>query len=82
MAQEPAKPTEPPAIPEATCSVAKCKQSVRAKGLCRKHFMGWRRGDVGKKHRYKICSKEGCRKPRTLGSLCTEHTNKGEPAAA
>ena len=29
------------------CQVAKCKQPVRAKGYCRKHFLGWRRGDVG-----------------------------------
>ena len=49
------------------CQVAKCKQPVRAKGYCRKHYIGWRRGDVGKKHRYKICSKEACRKPAVLG---------------
>lgn len=65
-----------------TCSVDKCKQAVRAKGLCRKHFIGWRRGDVGDHHRYKTCSKEGCRKPRTKGGLCDEHAGVAAPAAA
>ena len=30
-----------------TCKVEGCKQGVRAKGFCRKHFMGWRRGGLG-----------------------------------
>ena len=53
---------------------------MRARGYCRKHFISWRRGDLGKKHQYKICSKEGCRKPRVLGGLCGEHSGKGTPA--
>ncbi len=72
------------AAPGPTCSVDKCKQSVRAKGLCRKHYIGWRRGKVGKKHRYSICSKEGCRKPAVAAGKCAEHKKGGaaEPAAA
>ena len=70
----------PPATDGPKCSVEKCKQPVRAKGYCRKHFIGWRRGEVGKKHQYKICSKEGCRKPRVLGGHCEEHSGKGAPA--
>jgi hypothetical protein len=62
------------------CTVAKCKQPHRAKGYCRKHFLAWRRGKIGTDHRYKICSKEGCRKPRELGGLCAEHAGKGAPA--
>ena len=62
------------------CSAEKCKQPVRAKGYCRKHFIAWRRAEVGKHHRYKICSKEGCRKPRALGGLCDEHSGKAKPA--
>lgn len=71
----------PPAEPGARCSVEKCKQPVRAKGYCRKHYIGWRRGSVGDKHRYKICTAEGCRKPRVKGSLCEEHS-KPKAAAA
>ena len=65
------------------CGVEGCKQPVRAKGLCRKHFMGWRRGaDVGVAPRYKVCSKEGCRKKREFGSLCAEHAGKDAPEGA
>jgi hypothetical protein len=72
-----------------TCRAEKCKQPVRAKGYCRKHFIAWRRGEVGDHHRYKICSKEACRKPRTKGGLCDEHAGvasatapaEGAPAA-
>ena len=62
------------------CRAPKCKQPVRAKGYCRKHFMNWRRGSVGDHHRYKICSKEACRKPRTKGGLCDEHAGVAAPA--
>ena len=65
-----------------TCRAEKCQQPVRAKGYCRKHFMAWRRGEVGDHHRYKICSKEGCRKPRAKGGLCDEHAGTAAPAAA
>ena len=64
-----------------TCQVEKCKQPVRAKGYCRKHFIAWRRSELGDHHRYKICSKEACRKPRTKGGLCDEHAGVGAPAA-
>jgi hypothetical protein len=64
-----------------TCRADKCKQAVRAKGYCRKHYIGWRRGTVGAAHRYKICSKEACRKPRTKGGLCDEHAGTAAPAA-
>jgi hypothetical protein len=64
------------------CRVDGCKQPVRAKGYCRKHFIGWRRGALGDHHRYKICSKEACRKPRTKGGLCDEHAGVAAPAAA
>ncbi len=64
-----------------TCRAEKCKQPVRAKGYCRKHFIAWRRAEVGDHHRYKICSKEACRKPRTKGGLCDEHAGVGSAAA-
>jgi hypothetical protein len=62
-----------------TCQVAKCKQPIRAKGYCRKHFLAWRRGKVGEKHRYNTCSKPECRKPATTGGRCEEHA-KGRKA--
>jgi hypothetical protein len=70
-----------PAAPEGErCSVEKCSQPIRAKGLCRKHFHAWRRGaDVGVAARYKVCSKEGCRKAREYGGLCAEHAGKAAP---
>jgi hypothetical protein len=72
-----------PAAPGKKCSVDKCKQPVRAKGYCRKHYGAWRRGKIGKKQRYNICCKEGCRKAAVAGGVCAEH-KKGAvaPAAA
>ena len=79
-----AKPAKKAAAPYdgPPCRVEGCKQPVRAKGYCRKHFVAWRRGDVGDHHRYKICSKEACRKPRTKGGLCDEHAGVAAPAGA
>lgn len=71
----------PPVTDGPTCKVEGCKQGVRAKGFCRKHFVAWRRGTVGDHHRYKICSKEACRKPRVKGGLCAEHAGIGGAAA-
>jgi hypothetical protein len=70
------------------CKADKCKQPVRAKGYCRKHYFAWKRGKIGTKQRYKICSKEGCRKPAVLRGRCEEHKKGGAaggeaaPAAA
>jgi hypothetical protein len=78
-----AKGKATPAVTDGpTCRAEGCKQAVRAKGYCRKHFMNWRRGSVGDHHRYKICSKEACRKPRTKGGLCDEHAGVVAPADA
>jgi hypothetical protein len=64
------------------CTAEKCTQPLRAKGYCRKHFLAWRRGELGAHHHYKICSKEGCRKKRELGGLCAEHAGKSQPEGA
>ena len=64
------------------CTNEGCKQPLRAKGYCRKHYLAWRRGKLGVHHHYKICSKEACRKPRAFGGLCAEHAGKGQPAEA
>jgi len=56
------------------CTVEGCKvPKYRAKGYCVKHYRLWRQGKLGKKQRYKICSKEGCRKPMGRWGLCEEH---------
>ena len=60
-----------------SCRIAKCKRPYRAKGYCNVHYREWRHGEHPKP-RYKICTKEACRKPRAKGSLCEEH---GRPAA-
>jgi hypothetical protein len=71
-----------PSRDEARCSVDGCKRPYRAKSYCNVHYKAWRRGTMeGHRARYKICTKEGCRKPRALGSLCAEHAGKGEAAA-
>ena len=62
------------------CTAEKCTQPLRAKGYCRKHFLAWRRGELGANQHYKICSKEACRKKREFGGLCAEHAGKGAPA--
>jgi hypothetical protein len=75
---QPAK-SKPAAPGGEKCCVEKCKQPKRAKGYCRKHYMAWRRGKIGKKQRYNTCSKEGCRKPAIAGGVCAEH-KKGAKA--
>ncbi len=65
-----------------SCKVDNCKQPVRAKGYCRKHYLAWRREELGTKHRYNTCSKEACRKKAEIGGRCTEHKKGGGEAAA
>jgi hypothetical protein len=77
-----AKVAKPVAEGGKKCRAEKCKQPVRAKGYCRKHYMAWRREKVGNKFRYKMCSKEACRKKAVLGGRCAEHKKGAEAAAA
>lgn len=85
MSEETATATQHHQKPRAEqkCSVDNCKRPYRAKGFCIAHYRKWRHGEVeGTKSRYKICTKEACRKPRAAqGSLCVEHAG-GAPAAA
>lgn len=55
-----------------TCKIENCKQPVKAKGYCRKHYRKWRQGEYGHA-RYKICGEEGCRRPRYAKGYCEEH---------
>ena len=73
---------------DAKCSVEGCKRPYRAKTYCNVHYAAWRRGEnEAHKARYKRCTKEACRKPRSgTGSLCEEHKAaakaEGAPAAS
>ena len=69
-----------------TCKFEGCAGTVVGKGYCSRHYAKWRRGGLPK-GRYKICTAEGCRKPRAAaGSKCEEHAKSkaagGEAAAA
>ncbi len=54
------------------CKVDKCKNQVRAKGYCPRHFKKWRQGELPKP-RYKICKEENCRKPLYREGYCEPH---------
>ena len=55
-----------------SCRIENCKQPVKAKGYCKKHYRKWRQGEYGKT-RYKICREENCRKPHFAKGYCEEH---------
>lgn len=61
-----------------TCKLEGCTGTVVGKGYCSRHYAKWRRGELPK-GRYKICTAEGCRKPRAVGSKCADHA-KGKAA--
>lgn len=64
------------------CTIEGCTRPYRAKSYCNVHYKQWRRGEMdGHTARYKICTKEACRKPRATGSLCAEHAAKEKEAA-
>ena len=72
---------------EKKCSVESCKRPYRAKGYCVTHYKLWRRGELeGHKARYKLCSKEACKKAAGRFGLCDEHRGvapkEGEAPAA
>ena len=56
--------TATPPRDERKCSVEGCKRPYRAKTYCVVHYQAWRRGEIeAHKTRYKLCSKEACKKP-------------------
>jgi len=59
-----------------TCKLEGCAREVAGKGYCARHYKQWRRGSLPKA-RYKICTHEGCRKPRRIRSKCEEHARGG-----
>lgn len=73
-------PKAAPVSVRGNCTAKGCKQPLRAKGLCRKHYLGWRRGTFGSDHRYKTCSKEACLKKVFKAGRCEEHQPNAKPA--
>jgi hypothetical protein len=63
-------------MPKGSCKLEGCERDVVGKDYCARHYKQWRRGELPK-GRYKICTNEGCRKPRSVGSKCEEHGRKG-----
>ena len=72
-------------MPKGNCKFENCAREASGKGYCARHYKQWRQGKLPK-GRYKICTAEGCRKPRAaVGSKCEEHAKTpagGETAAA
>ncbi len=65
---------------EQKCSVEGCKRPYRAKTYCVTHYKLWRRGENEKhKARYKLCSKEACKKIAGRWGLCDEHRATAKP---
>jgi hypothetical protein len=63
------------------CKVEGCEREAVGKGYCARHYKKWRRGALPK-GRYKICTEEGCRKPRQVRAKCEEHARKPKPEAS
>jgi hypothetical protein len=64
-----------------TCKMEECERAAAGKGYCDRHYRQWRRGELPKA-RYKTCTHEGCRKPRSVGSKCEEHGGKSAATEA
>jgi len=64
-----------------TCKFEVCSRGAVGKGYCARHYKKWRQGTLPK-GRYKICTAEGCRRPRARGSKCEEHARKSGTEAA
>jgi hypothetical protein len=62
------------------CKMDGCEKAAVGKGYCARHYKQWRQGALPKA-RYKTCTHEACRKPRSIGSKCEEHGRKA-PAEA
>jgi hypothetical protein len=68
-------------MPKGPCKLEGCEKAAVGKEYCSSHYKQWRRGGLPKA-RYKICTAEACRKPRSLGSKCEEHGRKAAAGAA
>ncbi len=68
-------------MPTGSCKHDKCEGPAAGKGYCMRHYRAWKLGKLPKA-RYKICTAEGCRKPRDTGSKCTEHVPVSRRAKA
>lgn len=64
----------------AACSIEGCKRPYRAKSYCFFHYKKWRQGELPHS-RYRICSKEQCRKPTQKAGLCETHWTEANKKA-
>jgi hypothetical protein len=67
-------------MPKGPCKLDGCENPAMGKGYCARHYKQWRQGTLPKA-RYKTCTHEACRKPRSVGSKCEEHGRKPAVAA-
>lgn len=67
-------------MPKEACKFEGCEKPSVGKGYCSRHYKQWRQGELPKA-RYKTCTHEACRKPRSVGSKCAEHGGKGAAGA-
>jgi hypothetical protein len=72
-------------VSERTCSVLGCAGTIKARGLCNKHYMHWRRdhpGEVVQRINDGPCSVEGCSKPARTRGKCSPHYNQALAAGS
>lgn len=68
-------------MPKGNCKHDKCEGPAAGKGYCKRHYRAWKLGNLPKA-RYKICTAEGCKKPRAAGSKCADHVPVSRRAQA
>lgn len=57
-------------MPDRTCSESSCSQPVNCRGMCRRHYMRWRRTNDTQARR---CDAAGCGKPHYARGWCNTH---------
>lgn len=66
---------------ENICKEPGCTNTIRARGMCQKHYKRWALKNRDKIYNWTVnvgatCSAEGCEKPAKVGGLCVKHYSK------